>query len=65
MVISPGGTASEFTASDVGRVLPGGMSFSRSLKNRGFTIAPASASVPTSRSKPTGAGVNSKPMRVA
>ena len=46
-------------------VVPGGMSFSRSPKKVGFTSEPGSASVPTIRSKATGAGVNSKPKRVA
>ena len=52
------------TASGEAAVEPGGMSFSRSLKNFGLAMAPGSASVPTIRSKATGAGVNSKPKRV-
>ena len=64
MNISPLGTASIFTALPP-RVVPGGMSFKRSLKKVGFTIEPGSTSVPTIFSKATGAGVNSKPNRVA
>ena len=65
MVISPVGTLSVFTAPDDAAVLPSGMSFSLSLKNLGLWIAPGSDAVPTMRSNATGAGVNSKPKRVA
>ena len=48
-----------FTAAEEVSALPGGICLMRSLKNFGFTGAPGSDSVPTMRSKPMGAGVNS------
>ena len=58
------------TTQNINNVAPGGhyetgSGASKGTYEVGFTIDPGSASVPTIRSKATGAGVNSNPKRVA